>query len=352
MHPDFWKALDQLGSLGAARADWKLCLGSAWQDCSKFLEPTGKMADCLRHPHEPGRLLTLEEDDHGEWIAIDYEEPGDPPIQVESAAEAAELRPCWQAIGSEIGQVLGFATADWQESGPLRRIGTLQDLHGTRPAHLFLPPGCLDDLAVLMRGLIRLQNATVFLPGKRLFHPDVLSLGNTHGLTFVEVCAATVQAENAAPLAMVIAAKPSGSKTATIRPVIRLQTGMCWDQVVIEIRAGRTISIRVGNQTGEYRFPGNVGMAKHSHLGIFMSFAVDQQWSTPPSGHQHHDRDTKSFQRLRDLLRSLIPIPGKPFRRESGAYVPNFTIRLHPDLQRPDLSPSVETRSRRPNRRN
>jgi len=347
MHPDFWKALEQLGSLGAARADWKHRLGEEWHHCARFLEPTGQMADSMRHPDDPSRLLTLECDDNGDWWAIDFDEPGDPPIQV-PASDVAELQPCWPEIGAEVGRALGFATADWQDSGPLRRIGTLQDSRSTQPAYLFLPPGCFSDLTTLVRALLKIHHATVFLPGNRWFHPDVLSLAATNELTLHEICALTENSNvQSAPAAYLTPKKSTRSETPAVKPVIRFVTGMQWSEVVIEVRSGRTISIKAGEQIGEYRFPSNSGMQPHSPLGILMQFAVEQRWSTPPSGHQHHRRNTKSFQRLRDLLEQLIPLPGRAFRHESGAYVPKMTVTLHPDLAKNHSRPRPTTTTKR-----
>ena len=41
------------------------------------------------------------------------------------------------------------------------------------------------------------------------------------------------------------------------------------------------------------------------------------------------------IQRLQVLLRTLVPLPGKPFRKSAGAYVPLFQIRIHPKLLAP-----------------
>jgi len=62
------------------------------------------------------------------------------------------------------------------------------------------------------------------------------------------------------------------------------------------------------------------------------AIADDMSFRNPPSGASNHESVRKNVQRLEKLLRTLVPLPGKPFRNESGKFVPCFKISLHPDL--------------------
>jgi hypothetical protein len=42
-----------------------------------------------------------------------------------------------------------------------------------------------------------------------------------------------------------------------------------------------------------------------------------------------YDRVSTAFQRLQTLLRALVQMPGKPFQKSAGAFVPIFQIRIH-----------------------
>jgi len=67
-------------------------------------------------------------------------------------------------------------------------------------------------------------------------------------------------------------------------------------------------------------------------LGILMTLAAQGEWRNPPLSSTDYDRVSKAFQRLQNLLRSLVPLPGKPFKKSAGAFVPIFQIRIHPKL--------------------
>lgn len=63
-----------------------------------------------------------------------------------------------------------------------------------------------------------------------------------------------------------------------------------------------------------------------------MTLAVRQEWKNPPSDAADHDKVRKQFLRLERLLAALVPLPGSPFRRHRGRFVPTFQVSLHADL--------------------
>jgi hypothetical protein len=46
-----------------------------------------------------------------------------------------------------------------------------------------------------------------------------------------------------------------------------------------------------------------------------------------------YERVSKSFQRLQQLIRTLVPVPGKPFRPADGAFIPLFRVMIHTKLR-------------------
>ncbi len=42
---------------------------------------------------------------------------------------------------------------------------------------------------------------------------------------------------------------------------------------------------------------------------------------------------SNNFSRVENVLRALVPLPGEPFRKEAGKFIPCFRISLHPDLE-------------------
>jgi hypothetical protein len=63
-----------------------------------------------------------------------------------------------------------------------------------------------------------------------------------------------------------------------------------------------------------------------------MTLAAKGEWRNPSLSSPEHERVSKAFQRLQNLLRVLVPLPGKPFKKSAGASVPLFHVRIHPAL--------------------
>jgi hypothetical protein len=54
------------------------------------------------------------------------------------------------------------------------------------------------------------------------------------------------------------------------------------------------------------------------------------EWRNPPGSSADYERVSKAFQRLQALVQALVPLPGKPFKKSGGAFVPLFQARIHP----------------------
>jgi hypothetical protein len=54
---------------------------------------------------------------------------------------------------------------------------------------------------------------------------------------------------------------------------------------------------------------------------------------SPSLAYPDYYRASKAFLRLRQLLQGLVPLPGDPFKKQRGAFVPVFQVSLHPDLE-------------------
>jgi hypothetical protein len=64
-----------------------------------------------------------------------------------------------------------------------------------------------------------------------------------------------------------------------------------------------------------------------------MTLAAKSEWRNPSLSSPDYERVSKAFQRLQNLLRALVPLPGKPFKKSAGAAVPLFDVRIHPALR-------------------
>ncbi|MCX6875286.1 MAG: hypothetical protein NTW21_15985 [Verrucomicrobia bacterium] len=68
-------------------------------------------------------------------------------------------------------------------------------------------------------------------------------------------------------------------------------------------------------------------------LGMLMRLAADGEWRTPPLGFLEYERVSRAFRRLKQLLQTLVPMPGDPFKKLRGAFIPLFQVSLHPGLE-------------------
>jgi hypothetical protein len=309
-------------------------LGGDWPECAGFLVETGAAAGTILDPRQTGRRLSVAEDGGEGYVGWDDENPAAAPAPL-SFSDVMGMQPRWDAVGPALAEAVGFDYGAWETDGSLRRIGSLQDGFGhVRAVLLFMPAGHFGDHASLVRGLIGRTDSTVLLPSGRWISPEIEILREKNGLAFVDLVRvlATAEADPHSRPDLPAHASRTSRKPAAVRPVIRAGGGLAWNRIVVEVAAGRTLVVRAPGQEGRYPFPPNARMNEDHALGILMKLAVTGEWRNPPSGRPDYPRVSKSFQRLQDLLRTLVPLPGKPFRRTRGVFTPIFEIRLHPEL--------------------
>lgn len=104
-------------------------------------------------------------------------------------------------------------------------------------------------------------------------------------------------------------------------------------QVTIELSGNQTIRLTAPGQDGSHTFPKRHQLGPEHPLGILMTLAAQGEWRNPPLSSPDYERVSKAFQRLQFLLRALVPLPGKPFRKSARAYVPLFQTRIHAKLR-------------------
>jgi hypothetical protein len=337
MKASFWKALEALGASGAAACDWRLELGSDWDACTGFLRPSGRSASTVidpRHPslHAP-RRIALMVDGEEDFVAVD-DDPSLPPIPFR-AADVVEMQPSWEPIRQALATALGFDHGAWENHGSLRRIGSSQDPFGrVTPVLLFLPPGHLGDYQGLFRELSARSESTVLFPGKRWFTAEIEALRARNHLEFVDLAErlASIDAEETLRALLPAITRPRGPAGQEVRAVIHAGNGLTWEQVRVGIVGNQTIHLKAPGQDGSYSFPKRAQLGPEHPLGILMSLAAKGEWRNPPPSSADYERVSKAFHRLRSLLSQLVPLPGKPFKRSRGAFVPLFEVGIHPRL--------------------
>lgn len=333
MKPSFWKALETLGAHGSARYDWQRCLGDDWGACAAFLKPTGRSAASVIDPNHPPRHLELMVDGEEDFVAVD-DDPSIPPIPFK-AAEVTEMQPRWDPIGRSLAEALGFDHGAWENQGSLRRIGSTQDPFGrVSPVLLFLPPGHLGDYHGLFRELSTRTESTVLLPSARWLTGEMESLRARNQLEFVDLTErlAQIEAQPTARVPLPVIEK-CRAKTPQPKAVIHAGNGLTWSQVTIEITGNHTIHLKAPGQDGTHTFSRRTKLSPEHPLGILMTLAAQGEWRNPPSSSPDYERVSKAFQRLQNLLRALVPLPGKPVRRFERAFVPLLQLRIHASLR-------------------
>jgi hypothetical protein len=154
-------------------------------------------------------------------------------------------------------------------------------------------------------------------------------------LEFVDLAdrLAQIEAQPATRVPLPVVAKPRGPAEPKARAVIHAGNGLTWSQVTIELAGNQTIRLTAPGQDGCHTFSKRNQLGPEHPLGILMTLAANGEWRNPPLSSPDYDRVSKAFQRLQNLLRALVPLPGKPFKKSSGAFVPIFNIRIHPNLR-------------------
>jgi hypothetical protein len=335
MKASFWKALEALGASGSALCDWKHHLDDDWDACARFLKPTGRTAFSVIDPRQPKRRLTVGVDGDEDFVGYGEDEPSLPPVPF-SAGDVAEFSPQWNPIAQALAPAVPFDHGAWETEGQMRRIGSLQDKFGhVRPVLLFLPGGHLGDYTVLLRSLSARTDSTVLFPSGRWLTADIENLRERNGLSFVNIAERLAQFE-ADPASRVplpaAGGRPSGSGPA-VRALIHAGNDLTWNQVRIEVNGSKMILLKAPGQEREFHFPPNVQVTADHALGMLMRLAADGEWRNPPLGSLEYERVSRAFRRLRQLLQALVPLPGDPFSKLHGAFIPLFQIRLHPGLE-------------------
>ena len=333
MKPSFWKALEALGAAGSALCDWRYHLGTDWESCVLFLKPTGRSASLVIDPRHPPRRLELMVDGDEDFVAVD-DDASMPPIPFK-AAEVAEMQPRWEPIARALAESIDFNYGAWEHSGNLRRIGSSQDPFGrVTPVLLFLPPGHLGDYHCLFRELTEREKSTVLFPSSRWFTAEMEALRARNHLEFVDLTEhlTRIEARPGTRMPLPVINQPRGPAEPKVRAVIHAAYGLTWSQVRIEIAGNQTIHLKAPGQDGTYSFSKRTQLGPEHPLGILMTLAAKGEWRNPPGSSPDYDRVTKAFQRLQTFLRSLVPLPGKPFKKSAGAFVPIFQIQIHPKL--------------------
>jgi hypothetical protein len=333
MKPSFWKVLEDLGASGSALCNWRHCLGADWDVCRYLLGPTGRSGRHVVDPAHPQRKLDLMIHGEEDFVAVD-DDPSTPPIPYK-AADVVEMEPLWEPVARALTSAIRFDFGVWETQGHLRRVGSSQDAFGrVTPVLLFLPPGYLGDCHGLLRALVNRTDSRVLLPNRRWFSPEMEALRSLNRLDFIDVaqCLNQFEANPAAPVQVPRVSAHPGASRQKSRAALHGGNGLAWPQVQIELTGNQTIRLSAPGQEATHTFSKRNQLGPEHPLGILMTLAAKGEWRNPSAYAPEYERVSKAFQRLQHLLRALVPVPGKPFNKVEGGFIPVFQIKIHSNL--------------------
>ena len=116
------------------------------------------------------------------------------------------------------------------------------------------------------------------------------------------------------------------------KPLQVIQPGWTWENVTLEVAAARRVIFCCGDQRKEYRFPKRNGKKHSEGYAILMKIAANPEWHNPRSWEANHEATRRRFIRLKKDLIALLPIPGRPFKKDNKAWRPAFSICFHTSL--------------------
>lgn len=332
MRENFWRALERFGADGAAAVDWRFLLGGDLDNCLHLLKSSGRIAAQVIDRRESGCFLDVEAVGQGGFVGVDEDARREPvPLSDE---DVRVLAPDWIRVGRALGEQVGFAANTWDTSGVCRKVGVTRENGETpRPVILALPGSGVGSHFRLLRELSGRSGSVVLLPTAAHCSPDLDALASRNGLEVINL--ATLQPERTHLAAPTVAYRV-GTKAA--KTVLRPQSDWTWEDLTIEVGANGTVAFRCRGDVGTYRFKKASGRHHSEGYRILlelaaMSFKGEQpEWRNPPSGHSEHEKARKQFRRLATQLAELHLVPGQPFRRAGGAYIPRFEVVLGKDL--------------------
>lgn len=177
--------------------------------------------------------------------------------------------------------------------------------------------------------------STVLFPTHRWFTSELEALRVKNHLEFVDLAERLVQieAQSAVRVALPVINKSRGPAQTKIRAVIHAGNGLTWSQVCIEVTGNQTIHLKAPGQEGAHSFSKRNQLGPEHPLGILMTLAAQGEWRNPSGSSPDYERVSKAFQRLQTLIRTLVPLPNRPFRKSDGAFVPLFQVAIHKNLR-------------------
>ena len=338
MTPTFWQTVDSLGTMPSAALTWRLRLGAEHAAALAFLRRSPRHADLVPDPDEPDRWLHVYPDSvHGHVAISDESPPHREPLPLKPA-DVCETTVDVDRLRSKLAAALAFVAG--AEATPAARdvhqLGIAQPTKGrTVPILIYLPRGLPTDRAHFLRALSDLPPSVLYVPTRRWQTPEAFRLAASRNIAIESLAERLAEVlPTPATLSAPDELRPARNG---FRPLLRVQTGWRWEDVRIRLTVRATMIASHGTERGEHHF---ASAAKGESIRRFprlfqmlieISFAG--HWKNPLPTARDYEKASKSFQRLRQIIEKLIPIPSEAFVRDGNRWRPRFQIQLDEEME-------------------
>jgi len=122
--------------------------------------------------------------------------------------------------------------------------------------------------------------------------------------------------------------------------MLAVQPGWIWEQLRIRLTVKGSLIVQYGTTLHSPRGERCFALSEDTPpkypawFSLLFQICLAGHWKNPARWESNYEAVRKNFSRLRQQLQSLICIPGDPFHRQDGAWIPRFIMELDKELTR------------------
>lgn len=325
----FWNLLEAVGLPGTSAHSWRLVLGENWSNypLRNSKEIASAILDPLGETTPPRRWLEVSEMSPGCFVAMSDCQP---PRVIELCREDVEMW-CldWMKAARLLAGEMRFTATTPAREGSTRLIGTLHPpKKAVSGAYLHIPLAISARRAHLLAEMARLPDGcTLTLPSNSMVNDEVTAMAHARNITLDFIAQRTADGN---PGSMHLRARSARSiKAGSAKepePILDVAPDWKWERLRLQIDVSGLLYAEYGREKGRAQLPKSTARRESVPTKILLLLAAHKQWKNPPRDHCDYDATARAFNRLRALLKALVPIHGEPFERMAGKFVPKFQI--------------------------
>lgn len=332
----FWQVIDRIGTSGAALCVWRLELGDEIESALRYLQTMPDLIDAIPDPDDRRRRLRIFPNDDETCIAESDDFPAHRAPLTLPAREVARHVPNWEALRPALATELGFVggTFKTQSDPNTQQLGIVQPPRSaTLPVYLHLPGGAFTDYSRFFEAVQTLPACMLLVPTARWLDGEINRLAARHEIRLEPLAERFIgRAKEQASILTITSVQPAqkqAARKAKLKAILNVRPDWSWEGVKIRLTASGTLIASHGNERNEHRFVRNPQSGNFPQLfRAMLELSHRGHWKNPHSSDRDYEARSRSFTRLREQLRMLIPIPGEPFHRRNRGWEPKFTVEL------------------------